>query len=56
MFCERCGEMFLSVRYNQISYEHDKKRLRQAKDDWINKKFPKVPEDETYIPFPGDRK
>ncbi len=30
----------------------DKNRLKQAKEDWINKKFPKVPEDDTYIPIP----
>ncbi|MCI5054843.1 MAG: pirin family protein [Flavobacteriales bacterium] len=31
---------------------HDKARLKQAKTDWIEKKFPKVPGDNTYIPFP----
>ncbi len=31
---------------------HDKKRLKEAKENWKNKKFPKVPDDETYIPFP----
>ena len=29
-----------------------KDRLEQAKKDWQEKKFPKVPGDETYIPFP----
>ncbi|XOV66953.1 MAG: pirin family protein [Fluviicola sp.] len=29
-----------------------KERLQQAKEDWEQKKFPKVPGDETYIPFP----
>ena len=31
---------------------HSKARLQQAKEDWENKQFPKVPGDETYIPFP----
>ena len=31
---------------------HSKDRLRQAKEDWINKKFPKVEGDDTYIPIP----
>jgi redox-sensitive bicupin YhaK (pirin superfamily) len=41
-------ERFLS--WNFVS--HSKERLKQAKEDWDNKKFPKVPGDETYIPFP----
>ena len=32
---------------------HDKERLQQAKQDWIDKEFPKVPGDDTYIPFPS---
>lgn len=35
---------------------HSKDRLKKAKEDWINKKFPKVPNDNTYIPFPDYRK
>lgn len=31
---------------------HSKERLQKAKEDWKNKKFPKVPGDETYIPIP----
>lgn len=31
---------------------HDKKRLRQAKEDWINKRFPQIEGDETYVPIP----
>jgi len=31
---------------------HSKERLQQAKEDWQNKKFPKVPDDDTYIPIP----
>jgi redox-sensitive bicupin YhaK (pirin superfamily) len=30
-----------------------KERLEQAKQDWINKKFPKIPGDDSYLPFPG---
>ncbi|MEL6143474.1 MAG: pirin-like C-terminal cupin domain-containing protein, partial [Bacteroidota bacterium] len=35
---------------------HDKKRLQQAKQDWIDKKFPQVPGDSSYIPFPIPKK
>jgi redox-sensitive bicupin YhaK (pirin superfamily) len=31
---------------------HSKERLAEAKADWINKEFPSVPGDATYIPFP----
>jgi len=31
---------------------HSKDRLRRAKEDWMAKKFPKVPGDDTYIPIP----
>lgn len=33
-----------------------KERLQQAKKDWENKRFPKVPNDDTYIPLPKQRK
>ena len=32
---------------------HDKERLKLAKKDWIEREFPQVPGDDTYIPFPG---
>jgi redox-sensitive bicupin YhaK (pirin superfamily) len=35
---------------------HSKDRLQQAKEDWKNKEFPKVPGDDTYIPFPEYKK
>ena len=35
---------------------HSKERLEQAKEAWINKAFPKVPDDTTYIPFPVMKK
>lgn len=41
-------ERFLS--WNFVS--HSKERLKKAKEDWMNKKFPTVPNDDTYIPFP----
>jgi len=31
---------------------HSNERLDEAKRDWINREFPKVPGDDTYIPFP----
>lgn len=31
---------------------HSRERLEQAKADWQNHKFPKVPGDDTYIPLP----
>jgi redox-sensitive bicupin YhaK (pirin superfamily) len=30
----------------------DREKLKQARLDWEARKFPKVPGDETYIPFP----
>ena len=35
---------------------HSKERLQQAKEDWMAKRFPKVPGDDTYIPIPDYRK
>lgn len=34
---------------------HSKERLLEAKEDWVKKKFPKVPGDDTYINFPEKR-
>lgn len=39
------------LSWNFVS--HSKERLQRAKEDWDNKLFPKVPGDETYIPFPS---
>jgi redox-sensitive bicupin YhaK (pirin superfamily) len=47
------GQPFEKPRYllwNFVSSRKD--RLEQAKQDWIAKKFPKVPGDDTYVPFP----
>lgn len=42
------------LMWNFVS--HDKDRLKKAKEDWQEKRFPKVPGDSTYIPFPELRK
>lgn len=42
-------ERFLS--WNFVS--HSKERLTKAKQDWDAKRFPKVTDDNTYIPFPS---
>lgn len=34
---------------------HSKDRLQEAKQRWIDKKFPEVPNDKTYIPFPEQK-
>lgn len=39
------------LMWNFVS--HSKERLQQAKADWIARRFPKVPEDDSYIAFPG---
>ena len=39
------------LMWNFVS--HSKERLAKAKADWENKRFPKVPNDETYIPIPS---
>ena len=44
------GERF--IEWNFVSSQ--KERIHQAKQDWVNGKFPKVPEDdEEFIPLPG---
>lgn len=51
------GEPVAEPRYlfwNFVS--SSKERLQQAKDDWENKRFPKVPNDDTYIPLPKPRR
>jgi redox-sensitive bicupin YhaK (pirin superfamily) len=51
------GEAFPEERFLSWNFvSHSKERLKQAKEDWDNKKFPKVPEDDTYIPFPSPRR
>ena len=38
------------LRWNFVAYNRE--RLERAKQDWADRKFPKVPGDDTYIPFP----
>jgi len=47
------GEPFPEERFLLWNFvSHDKKKLEQAREDWINKKFPEIKDDDTYIPFP----
>lgn len=47
------GQPFPEERYLMWNFvSSSKERLKQAKSDWENKRFPKVPNDETYIPYP----
>ena len=39
------------INWNFVS--SSKETLQQASKDWINKRFPKVPGDDTYVPLPG---
>ena len=50
------GEPFPEERllfWNFVS--HSAARLEQAKNDWRNRSFPKVPGDDTYVPLPGEK-
>ena len=50
------GEPFPEERFLYWNFvSHNKERLEQAKEDWQNKQFPKVPGDETYVPLPNRR-
>lgn len=47
------GEPLQEERYLNWNFvSHSKERLIQAKQDWMAREFPKVPEDDTYIPYP----
>ncbi len=47
------GEALAQEHYLLWNFvSHSKERLLQAKKDWKNKKFPKVADDDTYIPIP----
>lgn len=47
------GEAFPEERFIAWNFvSSDKDRLEKAKEDWKNKKFPKVPMDDGYVPFP----
>lgn len=48
------GEPFEEERFLYWNFvSSSKERLEQAKEDWISRRFPKIPEDDTYIPLPG---
>ncbi len=48
------GEPLSETRYLKWNFvSHSKERLETAKQDWINKEFPTVEGDNTYIPFPN---
>jgi redox-sensitive bicupin YhaK (pirin superfamily) len=50
------GQPFPEPRFLMWNFvSHSKERLAKAKDDWENKRFPKVPNDATYIPIPTRR-
>lgn len=47
------GQPFPEERFLHWNFvSHSKERLEKAKEDWVNKRFPKVPGDETYVPLP----
>lgn len=47
------GELLAEEHYLLWNFvSHSKERLQKAKEDWKNRSFPKVPNDNTYIPFP----
>jgi redox-sensitive bicupin YhaK (pirin superfamily) len=47
------GEPLGEPRYLLWNFvSSSKERLKQAKEDWIQKRFPKVPGDSTYVPIP----
>lgn len=48
------GEAFPEERYLKWNFvSSSKERLQKAEDDWKAKRFPKIPFDNTYIPFPS---
>lgn len=50
------GQPFEEKRYidwNFVSSDLDK--IKQARTDWIERKFPQVPNDNTYVPYPKRR-
>ena len=48
------GQQFPEERHIYWNFvSHDKEKIERAKQKWIDKKFPKVPGDETYVPMPS---
>jgi redox-sensitive bicupin YhaK (pirin superfamily) len=51
------GEPFPEERYIDWNFvSHSKDRLRQAKEDWINHRFPKVNGETDFVPYPDFKK
>ena len=47
------GEPFTEPRYLDWNFvSSNKERLQKAKEDWINKKFPKIDGEEGFVPYP----
>jgi redox-sensitive bicupin YhaK (pirin superfamily) len=47
------GEPFPEKRYIDWNFvSSDRDRLKEAREDWKNRRFPKVPGDDTYVPVP----
>lgn len=47
-------EVFLEERFIEWNFVSSQKALiEQAKEDWKHNRFPKVPEDDGYVPLPS---
>lgn len=47
------GEPFPEERFINWNFvSSSKERIQQAKDDWINQKFPKIPGENDFVPYP----
>ncbi len=50
------GEVFPEERFIEWNFVSSEKALiQQAKEDWKHKRFPKVPEDDGYVPLPSPK-
>lgn len=51
------GDAFPEERFIYWNFvSSSKERLEKAKEDWVNHKFPLVPDDDDYVPLPDYRK
>ncbi|SNR99193.1 hypothetical protein SAMN06295967_101399 [Belliella buryatensis] len=51
------GEVFPEERYIDWNFvSSSKEKLKQAKADWIAQKFPKIPREPDFVPYPGTEK
>ncbi|MFO7526139.1 MAG: pirin-like C-terminal cupin domain-containing protein, partial [Ignavibacteriaceae bacterium] len=47
------GEPFPEERFINWNFvSSSKERIQQAKEDWINQKFPKIPGETDFVPYP----